>query len=66
MDVPRRARRNLDVEFCEGDMAQPLPFPDGAFGAVMSNCGAPLLRDRTVRAVLSEVRRVLQPAHWCC
>jgi ubiquinone/menaquinone biosynthesis C-methylase UbiE len=65
LDVARQeARRQLDrngvrrLEFVRGDAAQ-LPFPDGAFDAVVSSFVYQLVPDRF--AALREARRVLRP-----
>ena len=40
---------------------QPLPFPDGAFGAVLFSCGDPYIRPDARDAVYADLRRVLAP-----
>jgi SAM-dependent methyltransferase len=51
----------LAVEFRLGDMAQPLPFTDASFHAVMSNVALHSFSDQLTRQVLREVYRVVQP-----
>lgn len=38
-----------------------LPFPDGAFGAVLFSCGDPYIRSDAREAVYADLRRVLAP-----
>src|SRR5258708_5346322 len=53
---------NVAVEFRHHDMAQPLPFGDATFGAVMSNVAMHSFGDHITRQIIGEVRRVLQTA----
>jgi|GEM_PF-1168025 len=39
----------------------PLPFPEGAFGAVLFSCGDPYIRPDARDAVYADLRRVLAP-----
>ena len=39
----------------------PLPFPEGAFGAVLFSCGDPYIRPDAREEVYSDLRRVLAP-----
>jgi SAM-dependent methyltransferase len=39
----------------------PLPFPEGAFGAVLFSCGDPYIRPDAREAVYADLRRVLAP-----
>jgi SAM-dependent methyltransferase len=39
----------------------PLPFPEGAFGAILFSCGDPYIRPDARNAVYADVRRVLAP-----
>ena len=39
----------------------PLPFPEGAFGAVLFSCGDPYIRPEDREEVYSDLRRVLAP-----
>lgn len=62
----RRARAkahaaSLTVAFRHGDMAQPLPFADATFGAVMSNVALHSFGDQPLRQIVHEVQRVLHP-----
>jgi len=52
---------NLDVTFCNGDMAQPLPFADANFGAVMSNVALHSFGDMLIRQIVRDVQRVVHP-----
>jgi ubiquinone/menaquinone biosynthesis C-methylase UbiE len=49
------------VDFRQGDMAQPLPYRDASFDAVMSNVAMHMFDDQTSRHILAEMRRVLRP-----
>jgi SAM-dependent methyltransferase len=40
---------------------QPLPFPEGSFGAVLFSCGDPYIRPDARDAVYADLRRVLAP-----
>jgi SAM-dependent methyltransferase len=51
----------LSIDFVVADMAEPLPFADGSFDAVMANVSLHMFSDAVTRAVFAEVRRVLQP-----
>jgi SAM-dependent methyltransferase len=51
-------RLSPDIEFSVGDAAA-LPFPNGAFGAVLCQFGWMFFQDRT--AALREAKRVLKP-----
>lgn len=46
--------------FMVADMADPLPFDDGRFDAVMSNVAAHMFSDRVTRRIFAEVGRVLR------
>lgn len=52
-----RERLGPDVELCEGDLADPLPFDDGSFDVVLASLVLHYLRDWT--PLLREVHRVL-------
>jgi SAM-dependent methyltransferase len=52
---------HLDVTFCYGDMAQPLPFADATFDAVMSNVALHSFGDQLIRQIVREVQRVVRP-----
>jgi SAM-dependent methyltransferase len=56
-----RARRHRGVEFLVADMTEPLPFPDGAFDAVMANVSLHMFGDAVTRAVFVEIERVVRP-----
>ena len=56
-----RARFGSMVTFMVADMTQPFPFPDGAFGAVMSNVAMHMFPDEVTRAVFAEVERLVRP-----
>lgn len=47
--------------FMVADMAEPLPFAEASFDAVMSNVAMHMFPDRETRAVFAEVRRVVRP-----
>jgi SAM-dependent methyltransferase len=49
------------ASFIVADMAQPLPFPDGGFDAVMSNVAMHMFPDSITRAVFAEVERLVRP-----
>ena len=51
---------SLPVHFLQADMANPLPFPDQDFDAVMSNVAFHSFPDRLLRSILGEIRRVLR------
>lgn len=53
---------SLDVAFRHGDMAQPLPFADATFGAVMSNVALHSFGDQPIHQIVREMRRVVHPA----
>jgi SAM-dependent methyltransferase len=55
------AAAGVVVEFREGDMAQPFPFGDGAFDAVMSNVAMHMFDDPTTRQIIGEMHRVARP-----
>jgi SAM-dependent methyltransferase len=56
-----RARYGSLARFLVADMTQRLPFPDGSFGAVMSNVAMHMFPDGVTRAVFAEVGRVVRP-----
>jgi SAM-dependent methyltransferase len=56
-----RARFGSTVTFAVADMAQPLPFADGGFDAVMSNVALHMFPDTVTRAVFAEVGRLVRP-----
>jgi ubiquinone/menaquinone biosynthesis C-methylase UbiE len=51
---------SLSVSFLQADMANPLPFPDQNFDAVMSNVAFHSFPDQLLRSILREIRRVLR------
>jgi SAM-dependent methyltransferase len=57
-----RAKYGSVVTFLVADMAQRLPFVDGAFDAVMSNVAMHMFPDTVTRKVFLEVQRVVRPA----
>jgi SAM-dependent methyltransferase len=56
-----RARFGPVARFMVADMTQRLPFPDGAFDAVMSNVALHMFPDGVTRAVFAEVGRLVRP-----
>jgi SAM-dependent methyltransferase len=50
-----------DVTFLVADIAEPFPFPDASFDAVMSNVALHMFPDAVTRAVFAEIRRVVRP-----
>ena len=46
--------------FIEADMAEPLPFPNDHFDAVMSNVAAHMFPDRITRSLSAEVGRIVR------
>jgi SAM-dependent methyltransferase len=56
-----RAKYGSLASFMVADMAQPLPFPDGGFDAVMSNVAMHMFPDSITRAVFAEVERLVRP-----
>jgi SAM-dependent methyltransferase len=54
------ARFGEMVSFMVADMTQRLPFPDGAFDAVMSNVAMHMFPDGVTRAVFAEVGRLVR------
>jgi SAM-dependent methyltransferase len=57
--VQAQARFGEMVSFMVADMTQRLPFPDGAFDAVMSNVAMHMFPDGVTRAVFAEVGRLV-------
>jgi SAM-dependent methyltransferase len=56
-----RARdKGVAAPLVRADMAQPLPFADGVFDAVMSNVAFHYFDDRLTRSILAELRRVVR------
>lgn len=55
-----RAKFGHAVRFVVADIAQPLPFADGSFDAVMSNVAMHMFPDGVTRAVFAEVGRVVR------
>jgi SAM-dependent methyltransferase len=55
-----RAKR-IDAPLVRADMAEPLPFLDDRFDAVMSNVAFHYFPDAPTRRILSEIRRILRP-----
>ena len=55
-----RSKGIPDASFVVADMADPLPFPDDHFDAVMSNVALHMFDCQTTRKVVEEVARVLQ------
>jgi SAM-dependent methyltransferase len=49
------------VTFLVADMAEPLPFRDASFDALMSNVALHMFPDAVTRSVLAEIRRVVRP-----
>jgi SAM-dependent methyltransferase len=56
-----RARFGSMATFVVADMAQPLPFPDAGFDAVMSNVAMHMFPDRVTRGLFAEVGRLVRP-----
>lgn len=56
-----QAKFGPEVEFLIADMAEPFPFRDASFDAVMSNVALHMFPDAVTRAVFAEVRRVVRP-----
>jgi SAM-dependent methyltransferase len=56
-----KAKFGPAARFLVADIAQPLPFRDGAFDAVMSNVALHMFPDGVTRAVFAEVGRVIRP-----
>jgi SAM-dependent methyltransferase len=56
-----RAKFGTLGRFMVADMAQPLPFPDESFDAVMSNVAMHMFPDDVTRAVFAEVARLVRP-----
>ena len=56
-----RARFGPLATFLVADVTRPLPFPDGAFDAVMSNVAVHMFRDDVTRAVFAQVGRLVRP-----
>jgi SAM-dependent methyltransferase len=56
-----RARFGSMARFVVADMAEPLPFPDAGFDAVMSNVAMHMFPDGVTRAVFAEVERLVRP-----
>lgn len=56
-----RGRFGSMARFVVADMTERLPFPDGAFDAVMSNVAMHMFPDRVTRAVFAEVGRLVRP-----
>jgi SAM-dependent methyltransferase len=56
-----RVNCGSSVTFQVADIAQRLPFPDGAFDAVMSNVALHMFSDRVTRSIFAEVGRVVRP-----
>jgi SAM-dependent methyltransferase len=54
-----QARFGEMVNFMVADMTQRLPFPDGAFDAVMSNVAMHMFPDDVTRALFAEVERLV-------
>jgi len=51
---------SFPIRFLQADMANPLPFPDQDFDAVMSNVAFHSFPDQLLRSILGEIRRVLR------
>jgi SAM-dependent methyltransferase len=60
LDVARRKYGN-QVDFRLADLAEPLPFAEASFDAVMSNVALHMFSDAVTRSVFAEIRRVLRP-----
>lgn len=54
------------LQFCLLDTAAPLPFRDGAFGAVYASLSLHYFPDRVTRGVFRELRRVLRRGGLLC
>lgn len=54
-----RLRLGPDADLCIADLAEPLPFPDGAFDDIVASLVLHYLRDWG--SALAELRRVLRP-----
>ncbi len=55
------AERRLLASFVEHDIAEPLPYPDGLFGAVISNLTLHMFTADIAQRVVAEVWRCLLP-----
>jgi SAM-dependent methyltransferase len=55
-----RARFGPLAAFLVADVTRPLPFPDGAFDAVMSNVAVHMFSDNVTRAVFAQVGRLVR------
>jgi SAM-dependent methyltransferase len=55
-----RARFGPLATFLVADVTRPLPFPDGAFDAVMSNVAVHMFPDNVTRAVFAQVGRLVR------
>ncbi len=62
----KAAARGLDINFVQGDMAQPLPFADRTFDMVMSNVALHMFDDATTRRIVAEVQRIVRPTGLFC
>ena len=56
-----RAKYSSLAQFMVADMAEPLPFPDGGFDAVMSNVAMHMFSDSVTRSVFAQVERLVRP-----
>jgi SAM-dependent methyltransferase len=56
-----QAKFGSSINFLAADMAQPLPFPNRTFDAVMSNVALHMFPDDVTRSVFAEVARVVRP-----
>lgn len=57
----KAAAAEVEVGFCQSDMALPLPFGAENFDAVMSNVAMHMFDDSTTRRIVREICRVLRP-----
>ena len=55
-----QSKEEPHTEFIVADMAEPLPFPDQRFDAVMSNVAAHMFSDMVTRAIFAEVGRIVR------
>ncbi|MEU8173224.1 methyltransferase domain-containing protein [Microbispora hainanensis] len=56
-----RAYPGLDVDLLQHDIAEALPFADGAFGGIFSYLSLHYFDDSTTRSVFREIHRVARP-----
>lgn len=54
------AREGLSIRFEQGDVAEPLPFPESSFDAVISNLTLHMFSQAVAHRVVAEARRCLK------